>query len=94
MTSRPPDRAALVLDKARAAAQTGTFELTQHAKRDSMPERNVKVLDVRHALMNATRATQQPNGTWRIYGTDLDDDELIVVVDDAVEVAVRVVTVM
>lgn len=46
-----------------------------------MRERNIKDPDVRHALREATAATDrdQPPGRWRIEGTDLDDTSLTVV---------------
>lgn len=58
-----------------------------------MPERSANALDVRQAMLTATKAVGQPNGTWRLFGgLDLEGDELVVVVD--ISDGVLVITIM
>jgi hypothetical protein len=45
-----------------------------------MRERRVKFTDLVHALVNARQCTLQENDRWRVEGSDLDGDELTVVV--------------
>lgn len=79
-----------VIGLMRSASARGELRLSIHAK-ERMRERQATALDVRCAIENATHAQEQPNGTWRLYGADLDGDELVVVVDVT---SVQVVTVM
>lgn len=46
--------------------------------------------DLRHALVNARSCSQQKTGNWRVEGSDLDGDDLTLVV--AIEDGLVVVT--
>ena len=75
-----------MVTKAAAAAleeihrcSAGQIVIAGHA-RQRMGERGVTLGDIRLALSNATACKAQPNGRWRVTGTDLDGDELVLVV--------------
>ena len=45
-----------------------------------MHERGVREGDLRNALINAQSATSQKDDKWKVEGSDLDGDDLTVVV--------------
>ncbi len=49
-----------------------------------MRERGVREGDLRNALVNACSCAHQQDGKWKAEGTDLDGDDLtiVVVIDD------------
>ncbi len=49
-----------------------------------MQERGVREGDLRNALMNARSCAPQKDGKWKVEGSDLDGDDLtvVVVIDD------------
>ena len=51
-----------------------------------MRQRGVSFQDIKHALMTGNGCSVQPNGRWRLVSTDLDGDDLILIlfVDDGV----------
>ena len=83
---KPTEALALV----RGYASAGRFVVAGHA-RQRMRERSVSFADLRHALVNAKRCSAQENERWKVFSTDLDDDDLTVIValeDDVVVVTV------
>lgn len=66
----------------------GRVKLSWHVL-ERMKKRNIKRDDIHHVLTTAETCIEQ-EGTWKVEGTDLDDDELTVIV--ALEDGVVVVT--
>ena len=65
-----------------AKAGIGTAIVSRHVREERMMDRNVAYEDIWNAIRTATKAKEQDNGTWRLYGgTDIDGDELIVAVE-------------
>ena len=60
-------------------AAAGRFRIEPHC-RVRMRERGSSVEDVRYALVNAESCTGQPNGRWKVKSSDLDGDELTMIV--------------
>ena len=56
-----------------------------------MAERGVFYEDIRYALATARRCKAQDGGRWKVFGSDGDGDELVLVV--VLEAGVIVVTV-
>jgi hypothetical protein len=71
----------------RGYAASGRIRIEVHA-RQRMRERNVRYADLIHVLSNASACALQPNGRWRVEGSDADGDDLtaIVVLEDGVAV--------
>ncbi len=63
----------------RGYALAGRVACARHA-RERMQERGVQPRDVRHALATARSCRRQEAGRWCVGSTDLDGDELTVVV--------------
>lgn len=63
------------------AGKTGRFSMTIHARVEAV-EANATRFDIQNALRSARRALHQPEkDRWRVEGgTDLDGDELVLVV--------------
>jgi hypothetical protein len=54
-----------------------------------MAQRNVRAGDVLSALVNAVRCRRSDEpGRWKVFGPDMDDDELTVVVEFEADVIV------
>ena len=81
--------AAEALRDIRGYAAAGRYVVSWHA-RERMRERGATQADVRSALVDAQSCSQQKNGSWRVEGSDLDGDELTLVV--AIEDGLVVVT--
>lgn len=67
--------------------RAGRHRTSNHC-RDRMDDRGATAYDVRRALLSATSAEKQPNGSWRLLGgTDSDGEDLVVAVrvDDGLE---------
>lgn len=62
-----------------AAAGRFVFSRTGHAGL-KMRQRNVRLEDVRSALVRAFRCSAQDNGRWKVEGPDIDGDDLTVIV--------------
>jgi Domain of unknown function (DUF4258) len=77
------------LEYVRGCAAAGRYIVSRHALQ-RMRDRRVRAGDLRHALMNASSCAEQSGGIWRVFGEDLDGDELTVVV--AIEDGLVVVT--
>jgi hypothetical protein len=56
--------------------------------RERMRDRSVTEADLRHALVNAQWCSLQKNGNWRVESSDLDGQNLslVVAIDDGVVV--------
>jgi hypothetical protein len=69
------------MQEVRGLAAAGRVRFVGHARK-RMGERGARVLDVVHALANATdcRAADEP-GRWRATGPDRDGDELTAIVE-------------
>lgn len=80
-----------VLAEVRRCGARGLVRYSTHALR-RMDERNVREKDVLCALRSAARCgpADRP-GRWKVFGQDLDDDELVLVV--VLQAGVIVVTV-
>ena len=63
------------------------LRILDHAHR-RMRERRIRTADIEHACMVASRAVPQSNGRWRVYSTDLDDEELTVIAEIQAHVVV------
>lgn len=72
------------------AGLRGVFRLSSHAT-DRMAERGARFQDVRHGLKTATACRLQKNGRWHLLSTDMDGDELELIV--AIDPDVLVVTI-
>jgi hypothetical protein len=82
--------AATALADIRGYAGANRIVIVRHAW-DRMAERGARYEDVRHALAGAQRCKAADQGKWKVFGEDLDGDELVCVV--AIESGVVVVTV-
>ena len=82
--------AATALADIRGYAGANRIVIVRHAW-ERMVERGARYEDVRHALMGAQRCRAADQGRWKVFGEDLDGDELVCVV--AIEAGVVVVTV-
>lgn len=73
------------LKHVRGFAAAGRYVVSQHARK-RMQERGVQEMDLRNALVNARSAEAKDDGKWKVEGSDLDGDDLtvIVVIDDGV----------
>ena len=71
-------------------AKAGRVEVSKHA-RQRMGERGLDDEDVFAALMGASACEAEPLDRWKVFGHDLDGEELKVVV--VIELGVVVVTV-
>src|SRR5215831_19000899 len=80
--------------------ETGFVEVSFHCLRDSMPKRNVTMLDVEHVLTygqilrEAEWSEEHQNWKYRVEGADIEGDDLtaITVIFES-DLAVLVVTV-
>ncbi len=82
------ERAALAEIRGYAAANR--ICIARHAW-ERMNERGAQYEDVRHALANAGFCKAQPQTRWKVFGSDRDGDELVLIV--VLEAGVVVVTV-
>jgi hypothetical protein len=82
--------AATALADVRECAGANRIVIVRHAW-ERMAQRGARYEDVRHALAGAQRCTAADQGRWKVFGEDLDGDELVCVV--SIEAAVVVVTV-
>lgn len=73
----------------RGYASAGRIVLTGHA-RQRMRDRSVDREDLRHALADAAACELEEDDKWRVFTSDLDGNELQVIV--AIEAGVVVVT--
>lgn len=75
------------LEEIRGLASANRYALSPHAF-ERMLLRNVRPMDVRHALVKARDCREQTEGRWKVLGPDLDKDDLtmVVVVEDGVVV--------
>ena len=78
------------LETVRGYALANQYVISGHC-RTRMAERNVSEDDIVHGLTSATVATEQENGRWKLGSTDVDGDELTLIV--AIEGGVVVVTI-
>ena len=85
----PVDATAALAD-IRGFAAANRIVIVCHAWR-RMAERGAQYEDVRHALACARKCRAADQGRWRVFGEDLDGDELVCVV--AIEAGVAAVTV-
>jgi molybdopterin-guanine dinucleotide biosynthesis protein len=76
----------------RRAAMMQQLRILDHAHR-RMRERRVRTADIEFACMVASRAVLQGNGRWRVYSTDLDDEELTVIAEIIPDIRTPVVVV-
>lgn len=67
------------LKHVRGYAAAGRYFVSSHA-RQRMHERGVREGDLRNALVNARSCAPQKDGKWKVEGSDLDGDDLTVVV--------------
>lgn len=76
-----PQKSDELLDRIKKAARLGQVITTKHA-RDEMEAARASAKSVEHAIQTATKAIERnDNGTVRLEGgTDIDGDELTVVV--------------
>ncbi len=79
------------LSEARRCAVGRRVSLTRHARTESLPDRNLSIEDVICALSNGRECCADGAGKWKVFGPDLDDNELSVVI--VFEFGVLVVTV-
>lgn len=77
-----PERLALV----RGYAAAGRWEVERSHGIPRMRQRGASFVDVEYGLLNGTWCDVQENGRWKLGTTDVDGDELtlILVVDDGV----------
>jgi len=71
------------------AFRRGRYYIAPHSKK-RMSQRAIDLNDIRHAILGAARAEPYadprrplPPGvtSWRVYGVDLEDEELVIGVD-------------
>jgi hypothetical protein len=82
--------AANALADIRGYAAANRIRIVRHAWQ-RMAERGAQYEDVRHALAGARRCKAADQGRWKVFGEDLDGDELVCVV--TIESGLVVVTV-
>lgn len=72
------------LEAIRGYAHAGRVRLHSHARKRKN-QRNVPSRDIWHALKNAQKCETYEDG-WRVFGPDIDGDELVcgVTIDDGV----------
>jgi hypothetical protein len=82
--------AATALADIRGFASANRIVIVRHAWQ-RMAKRGAQYEDVRQALAGARKCRAADQGRWRVFGEDLDGDELVCVV--AIEAGLVVVTV-
>ncbi len=82
--------AANALADIRGYAAANRIRIVRHAWQ-RMAERGAQYEDVRHALAGARKCKAADQGRWKVFGEDLDGDELVCVV--TIEAGLVVVTV-
>jgi len=81
---------AAALAEIRGNAGANRIRIAPHAW-DRMAERGARYEDVRHALANARSCKAQDEERWKVFGEDIDGDELVLIV--VLDAGVIVVTV-
>ncbi len=81
---------AAALADIRGYAAANRVRIAPHAW-ERMAERGVRYEDMRHALANARSCKAQDEERWKVFGADIDGDDLVLIV--VLDAGVIVVTV-